>query len=317
MEHLEKSLYFCKKFFMRKTDSFKQYIWLVNTIERHKRITLEELSKLWIDYDLNDGKPLARTTFFRLKQAVEEMFGIRIECDIRNGYQYYIANDEELKSNSTQIWMLRTLTVNSILLDGLSIKDQLLLEDIPAGLEHLETIINAIKAHHILQMNYQKFSDPEPYSTFIEPYCLKLFHQRWYLLGKSEKRNDDLSIYALDRITELSETEQEFKLNSDFDAETFFKDYFGVIPNPNVKVEDIVLRAYHPMDNYLRTLPLHHSQREIATEKEFALFEYHVAPTHDFIQAILHEGHELEVVEPLSLRKIIHKELKDTLERYK
>ena len=302
---------------MRHTDTFRQYIWLVNTIERHKRITLEELSKLWIDYDLNDGKPIARTTFFRLKQAVEVMFGIRIECDIRNGYQYYIANNGDLKSNSTQIWMLRTLTVNSILLDGLSIKDQLLLEDIPAGLEHLEPIINAIKAHHILQMSYQKFNDPEPYSTFIEPYCLKLFHQRWYLLGKSEKRNDGLSIYALDRITELSETEQEFKLNSDFDAETFFKDYFGVIPDQKVQVERIVLRAFSPMDNYLRTLPLHHSQQEIATEKEFALFEYRLAPTHDFIQAILKEGHELEVIEPVSLREKIRKELTDTLERYK
>ena len=76
---------------MRKTDSFKQYIWLVNTIERHGKITLERLSRLWVDNDLNEGKPLARTTFFRLKLAIEEMFGIRIECDTRNGYQYYIA----------------------------------------------------------------------------------------------------------------------------------------------------------------------------------------------------------------------------------
>lgn len=300
---------------MRKTDSFKQYIWLVNTIDRHKRITLEELSKQWIDYDLNEGKPLARTTFHRMKEAVKEMFGICIECDIRNGYQYYIANDGDLKSYSTQNWMLRTLTVNSILLDGLSIKDQLLLEDIPAGLEYLETIINAIKAHHTLRMSYKKFTDSEPYSTLIEPYCLKLFHQRWYLLGKSEKRNGELSIYALDRITELKETEQEYILASDFEAETFFKNYFGAIPDQKIKVESIVLRSYSP--NYLRTLPLHHSQREIATEKESALFEYHVAPTRDFIQAILHEGHELEVVAPESLREMIRKELKDTLERYK
>lgn len=303
---------------MGKKDSFDQYIWLVNTIEHHGRISLERLSNLWCKRSLNDdGKPLARTTFFRLKQAVEEMFGIRIECDTRNGYQYYIANDRDLKSNSTQIWMLRTLTVNSILLDGLSIKDQLLLEDIPSGLEHLETIINAIKVHHILRMSYKKFSDSEPYSTLIEPYCLKVFHQRWYLLGKSEKRGGNLSVFALDRMTELSETEQEFILAPDFDAETFFKNYFGVIPNQKVQVERIVLRAYSPMDDYLRTLPLHHSQQEIATEKGFALFEYWLAPTHDFIQAILKEGQELEVVKPLSLRKEIHKKLTETLKRYK
>lgn len=303
---------------MGKKDSFDQYIWLVNTIEHHGRISLERLSNLWCKRSLNDdGKPLARTTFFRLKQAVEEMFGIRIECDTRNGYQYYIANDRDLKSNSTQIWMLRTLTVNSILLDGLSIKDQLLLENIPAGLEYLEIVIKAIKAHRTLRMSYRKFTDSKPYSTLIEPYCLKLFHQRWYLLGKSEKRGGNLGVFALDRMTELSETEREFIQDSDFDAETFFKNYFGVIPDQKVQVERIVLRAFTPMDDYLRTLPLHHSQQEITTEKNFALFEYRLAPTRDFIQAILKEGHELEVIEPSSLRKIIRRELTDALKRYK
>ena len=127
---------------MRNIDTFRQYIWLVNTINRHGRISLERISKLWIENDLNDKKPLSRPTFFRLKLAIEDMFGINIECNAKEGYKYYISNSELLKSNSTQNWMLRTLTVNSMLLDGLSIKDQLLLEDIPAGLEYLETIIN-------------------------------------------------------------------------------------------------------------------------------------------------------------------------------
>jgi hypothetical protein len=286
----------------------------VNTIQRAKTITFEQIRYLWATNDLNEGKPLSRTTFYRLRQAIEDMFGIRIECD--NQHLYYISNPETLRSNSTQNWMLRTLTVNSLLLEGLSIKDQLLLEDIPAGLEYLETVINAIKGHHVLRMRYKKFTDSEPYSTFIEPYCLKLFHQRWYLLGKTERKKGGLGIFALDRMTELTETDHNFKMDSRFDAETYFYDYFGVIPDQTVKAERIVLRAYSPMDNYLRTLPLHHSQKEIATEKQNALFEYHVAPTHDFIQAILKEGHELVVIEPLSLKKRIHDELINALKYY-
>ena len=300
---------------MRNTDTFKQYTWLVSTIQRTNRITFEQIGQLWITNDLNEGKPLSRTTFYRLRQAIEDMFGIRIQCDNRN--QYFISNPETLKDNSTQNWMLRTLTVNSLLLDGLSIKDQLLLEDIPAGLEHLETVINAIKDHHALRMGYKKFSDSEPYSTHIEPYCLKLFHQRWYLLGKTERRKGGLGVFALDRMTELTETDDIFKMDPAFDAETYFHDYFGVIPDQNVKAERIVLRAYSPMDNYLRTLPLHHSQKEIASENRSALFEYHVAPTHDFLQTILKEGHELEVVEPQSLRKTIHDELEKAMKRYR
>ena len=300
---------------MKNTDNFRQYTWLVNTILRIKNISFEQIRHLWVVNDLNDGKPLSRTTFYRLRQAIEDMFGIHIECD--SHHRYHISNPETLADNSTQNWMLRTLTVNSLLLDGLSIKDQLLLEDIPAGLEHLETVINAIKGHHVLQMGYKKFSDSVPYSTLIEPYCLKLFHQRWYLLGKSERKGGKLGVFALDRMTELSETKQSFKMDPRFDAETYFSDYFGVISDQTVKAERIVLRAYSPMDNYLRTLPLHHSQKEIGTKKQSALFEYRIAPTHDFIQAILKEGNELEVIAPQSLRNKIHDELMDTLKRYK
>ena len=300
---------------MRNTDTFKQYTWLVSTIQRTNRITFEQIGQLWITNDLNEGKPLSRTTFYRLRQAIEDMFGIRIECDNRN--QYFISNPETLKDNSTQNWMLRTLTVNSLLLDGLSIKDQLLLEDIPAGLEHLETIINAIKCHHTLQMGYQKFTDSEPYTTSIEPYCLKLFHQRWYLLGKSERKGGAMAIYALDRMTELTETETQYKLAADFDAETYFKNYFGVFIGKETSVQRIVLRAYKNMPNLLRTLPLHHTQKEINKTKTYSDFEYYLAPTFDFQQAILKEGNELEVIEPVSLRKTIHKELTKAIKRYK
>ena len=309
--------YFCTQIItlMKSSDTFRQFTWLVNTILRAEKIDFEHICQLWLSNDLNDGRPLSRTTFYRIRQAIDDMFGICIECD--NQHQYYIANPEALRDNSTQNWMLRTLTVNNILLDGLSIKDQLLLEDIPAGLEHLQTVINAIKDHHTLRMGYKKFSDSEPYSTLIEPYCLKLFHQRWYLLGKTERKKGNLGVFALDRMTELTETDHCFKMDPTFDAETYFHDYFGVIPDQTVKAECIVLRAYSPMDNYLRTLPLHHSQKEIATEKQSALFEYHVAPTHDFIQTILKEGHELEVIEPDSLRKTIHDELTKALKRYR
>lgn len=301
---------------MRNIDTFRQYIWLVNTVKRYGKIDFERLSELWIENDLNDKRPLSKPTFFRLKLAIENMFGIRIDCDTKDGYQYYISNSELLKNNSTQNWMLRTLTVNSLLLDGLSIKDQLLLEDIPAGLEHLETVINAIKDHHILRMGYKKFSDSMPYSTLIEPYCLKLFHQRWYLLGKTERKKGGLGIFALDRITELTETDKHFAMDPTFNAEHFFSDYFGVFIGENEKPTRIVLRAYGKMIPLIRTLPKHPSQKEITTRKMYSDFEYYLAPTFDFRQEILKEGHELEVIEPKSLRMTIHKELMSTIKRY-
>lgn len=299
---------------MRNTDTFKQYIWLVDTIRISRIISLKRIQKLWIEDDLNDGKPLSRTTFHRLKIAIEDMFGIHIDCD--NQHQYFISNPETLRDNSTQNWMLQTLTVNNVLIDSLSIKDRLVLEEVPAGMEYLPIIIKALKNNKVLCMGYKKFTDTDGYVTHIQPYCLKMFRQRWYLLGRSERKNDKLAIYALDRFTNLEETEASFEPDPSFDAESYLKDFFGVFIGGNEQPTHIVLRAYGKMIPLLRTLPKHHSQKEIATEKDYSDFEYHLTPTFDFKQEILKEGSDLEVIEPASLRDEIKASLSNSLNRY-
>ena len=126
-----------------------------------------------------------------------------------------------------------------------------------------------------------------------------------------------MAIYALDRMTGLTETNTVFTMDPDFDAESFFKRFFGVFINEDIPSKRIVLRAYPPMTNYLRTLPLHHSQQEITTTNEYSDFEYFLVLSFDFRQAILKEGSELEVLEPQSFRDEIREELKKTINRYK
>lgn len=300
---------------MRNTNTFKQYIWLVDTIRMSRKISLKRIQELWIEDDLNDRQSLSRTTFYRIRQAIEDMFGIHIGCDNQN--QYFISNPETLKDNSTQNWMLQTLTVSNILVDSLSIKDRLVLEETPGGTEYLQTIIKAIKNNHTLLVNYHKFEDPEGYTTAIEPYCLKVFRQRWYLLGNNLSNERGLQIYALDRISRLEETTKTFEMDPRFNASKFFKNYFGVFIGNSTKPARIVLRAYGKMIPLLRTLPKHPSQKEIATTETYSDFEYFLVPSClDFQQAILKEGNELEVLEPESLRNEIKAELQTALSRY-
>lgn len=298
---------------MRNTDTFRQYIWLVDTIRMSRKIELKRIQELWIEDGLNDRKPLSRTTFHRLKIAIEDMFGIRIECD--NQHQYFISNPETLKDNSTQNWMLQTLTINNVLIDSLSIKDRLVLEETPEGLEYLQTIIKAIKNNHVLFMTHRSFDKTESQTHHIKPYCLKAFLQRWYLLGKTTQ-NDELRIFALDRITDLEITKQTFQMDPNFNANSFFKNYFGVFIGKE-HPERVVLRAYGNMAKFLRTLPKHPSQKEVATTDTYADFEYFLVPSClDFRQAILKEGSELEVIEPESLRNEIKIELQTALFHY-
>lgn len=300
---------------MRTTDTFRQYIWLINTIQRLRRISYDNIKKLWIENDINDGIPLSRTTFYRLRQAIEDIFGICIECDSQ--HHYYISNLETLRDNSTQNWMLRTLTVNSILIDGLTIKERILLEEIPSGTEYLQTIISAMKCHHSLEIDYKKFDDLEGYTIPVEPYCLKVFRQRWYLLGKCPTKDNRMSIFALDRISRLNETENTFEWDGGFDAEVFFRNCFGVFIGDETPPQRIVLRAHNKMVSFLRTLPLHHSQKEIFTTIDYSDFEYYLAPTRDFRQAILKEGDELEVISPEPLKEEIVKEITSAINRYR
>ena len=88
-----------------------KYVWLVETIYKAKRITFEEINERWLDNEISEGVELALRTFHKWRIAVEEMFGLIIECERKGGYHYYIANAEELKSGRIRNWLLNTISV--------------------------------------------------------------------------------------------------------------------------------------------------------------------------------------------------------------
>lgn len=101
---------------------FKEYIWLVKTISKARRISFAEINERWINTEMSDGIPMARATFNRHKDAIEDIFGIIIDCDRQNGYKYYIDNENVLREDSVQNWMLSTLSVNNIISESLSLQ---------------------------------------------------------------------------------------------------------------------------------------------------------------------------------------------------
>jgi predicted DNA-binding transcriptional regulator YafY len=171
---------------MKPARIFQQYIWLVTLLKRHKRLTLEEISQRWVDDKVIDGRPLSRVQFYRHKDAILDMFGIIIECDVEHGYKYYIANPEVLNDDSIERWMLSTMTVNTVLSDSASLKDRILLENVPAGEEYLQALILAMKTNRRVVIVYQRFG-AESHERNVSPYALKLFHRRWYILAFTGK----------------------------------------------------------------------------------------------------------------------------------
>ena len=293
---------------MNTGQQFRHYVWIVNTLRRQRRLTLSELSELWVADEVAEGNPLPRSSFNKYRDAIHDMFGLLIECDKQ--HRYYICNPGELDGDHTKQWMLSTLTTGLTLSGSSAIKDSILLENVPAGYEFLPIIMQAIRQRRTITMGYQKFGF-EAYTKPVDPYAVRLFRQRWYLLADNYER---IATYALDRMLSATLTDRRFERPADFSPEEHFKGYFGVIVD-GTPMEHVVLRAYGKMANLLRTLPIYTTQRELASGDGYTDFSIDIRPTIDFVSELTSKIDGLDVLEPASLKEKVRGILEDALRR--
>lgn len=278
---------------------FQQYIWLVNTIHRYKKLTLEEINQHWLDTDMSEGVSIARSTFNRHRDAILDMFGVIIECDRKDGFRYYIYNSEVLEEETIQNWMLSTLSVNSILSESKGVSDRILLEQIPSNGDNLNKIIDAMKRSVLVEVEYRKYGSNGSVSTMtLEPYFVKLFNKRWYVLVKFTDPEGKFFTLALDRIVSLKVLEDKYLYDKDFDPSGWYRYCYGIVRDDDVQVEKVVIRAFGKEANYLRDLPLHHSQKEIAQGEGYSDFEMVLSPTADFWSPLMARGATIKVLQP-------------------
>ena len=300
---------------MKTYTKFKEYIWLVNTISHAQRITLKAINQRWIQTEMSGGVEMSRTTFYRNKCAIEDMFGIIIECDIKKGHEYYISNDDVFDEDSVQNWMLSTLTVGNMVEGSQSLHSRIILEHVPSGGANLQQVITAMKENRSLMISYCRYTAAASADYTIDPYCVKLFRQRWYVVGKLS--NGFLATFSFDRMQDIQILDQKFKIDEDFDAVKFFSDSFGIVVDDRVPIERIVLRTYGYERYYLRDLPLHHSQRQINATNDYTDYELRLRPTSDFKTKLLSRGEWIEVLKPESLAKEIVEWHQNAIDRYK
>lgn len=284
-----------------------RYVWFVTTIYNRGPISLEEIQRRFESH-FGRGEELSERQFHRYTDAVEELFDIEIKYS-RSQRGYVIADREGIDNMGMRKWLIQTFSVNNILHENQELKNRILLENVPSGQQHLTTIVDAMRESVACKVTYHSFHREEPSTFEVEPYCVKLFEQRWYMLGMSDK----LRIYALDRIKALEPAERKFKLPKKFDAEKFFEDYYGIIINDeDFDVEPVALKVDWWQSKYLRTLPLHHSQVEVERNEEYSIFEYRLCPSFDFQQKLLSMGGSVEVLAPVLLKDILRKKAEKT-----
>lgn len=285
---------------------FNKLIWLVDTIYRSGHITFAEINRRWRAGDrMRTDIPLR--TYHNHRQAIEEMFDINIECD-KHTNTYYIADAEGMLGDKLKMWLLNSFSLNNILQENIDMKNRIVFEEAPLGLQYMDIVIDAMRTGHVLSMKYQAYNWEYPKEVCLEPYFLKLFRHRWYLIGINRAYGAFRS-YSLDRIKSVCTGDDSFRFPRKFTPQHYFQDCFGIIRDETLQPQRTVLRATARQAPYLRNLPLHSSQKEIKVTKDYVDFELYISHTYDFIQELLSKGATIEVLEPQSLRNVMRAEI--------
>ena len=292
-----------------------KYVWLVETIYNAKYISFEEINRRWLNDDISEGLEIPKRTFHTWINEAEELFGLVIQCEHYGDFRYYIENAEEIRQGGLRNWLLNTISTSNLLMENRQLKDRILLEEVPSVKDHLSPILAAMRTDTTLMVTYQSYWRDESSTFEVEPYCVKLFKQRWYLVGRSPEYKQ-VRIYALDRIIDIEPLKKKFKMSKKFSPAAFFEDFYGIIAHEHADVETVRLKVSADQSNYLRSLPLHHSQKELVRSGDYSIFELRLCPEFDFQQEILSQTPEIEVLSPDWLREEIAGKVKALWEKY-
>lgn len=292
---------------------FNKLIWLVDTIYRSGGITFAEINRRWRAGD-STRADIPLRTFHNHRQAIEEMFDINIECD-KHTNTYYIADAEGMLGDKLKMWLLNSFSLNNLLQENIDMKNRIVFEEAPLGIQHLDVVIDAMRTGRVLYILYQAYNWEQPKEVCLEPYFLKLFRHRWYLIGIN-RGYDAFRSYSLDRIKSVTVGEESYRFPRKFTPRDYFQNCFGIIRNEKLQPQRTLLRVTVGQAPYLRNLPLHASQKEIATTEQYSDFELYISHTYDFVQELLSKGSAVEVLEPQSLRDAMKNEIDKMQKQY-
>lgn len=287
------------------------YLLIIQKIKRDKYVSLEELinyleEKLHL-YGYVDKVGTSERTIRYNFEDILELFGVAIEYSKANN-GYYISNgfsqSFDYERLMEQFNLIEILTIDNKLREFIFTEKKK-----GKGTEYLSLLIDAIQYSKRIEFRYRKFDNTVTKERrIVEPYGLKEFRGRWYLLavevGKDVRLEEigQIKTWGLDRIENFHITNYIFSKNRNLNIEEEFKNCFGIHSDEDKEVEEIIL-SFAPMSGkYNEALPLHESQETlIDNENEFRI-KLKVKVTYDFIMELLSQSEGMKVISPKHLK---------------
>lgn len=292
-----------------------RYILIIHRLSEHKKyVPADELiSFLNLQMELRGYEVgISQRTLQRDMKEICQMF----EIEIKNcrGYGYYIADKTEETDIRYQELLLNFDLLTSMNQGSQSIGFIIPEHHRPKGSDNIPVFISAIKEHRVVEFDYTLVRKGDKViSKKVKPHFLKESLGLWYLLALDE--HDALRSYGIDRMQNIHITDTTFKQDESIDPDSLFKHSYGIWDDPSIPIEEIEL-SYSPLDGkFIKTTPLHSSQKILADNDSEFRISLRLRITNDFVMALLSRSASLTVIKPLSLRARIRDIYKDAIER--
>lgn len=290
---------------MSKRGYISRYLLILKKLKVKPYSTYEELQAYienQFDYlqmqDDNLQIGFSKRTLQRDIKEIRNVFGIDIEYS-KTQKGYFISQNENENMNFQRMMeafdMFNSLNLAQDLTPFIHLEKRR-----PQGTENLYGLLHAIKNRLQIKFTYQKFWEEELSQRLVEPYALKEFKNRWYIMAKDSKDNN-IKSFALDRLTNLEITNQTYQYPDNYSIEQSYRYCFGIISPNDEEPQDIILSFDQFQGKYIKTLPLHDTQQVLVDNDEEMKIKLKLCLTHDLVMELLSFGDNMKVIEPKSL----------------
>lgn len=298
---------------MSKLIYFKRYLYVIDRLRSRpcsfSALQDHVMSKLEQD-DIDTTFEYAIRTFERDKKDITALFGIVIQYNRKD--KTYAIDEEEIEDQSVTR-MIDAFSIHHALQEGNKLSPSVFIEKRKSlGTEHIYGIIHAIQNLYLLQFTHQKHWEDFSTQREVKPIAIKESQQRWYLVAL-DKKNETVKTFGLDRISNLKITDTKFKPVA-YNVETEFQHAFGVETYEAAK--KVILEFSKQQGNYIKTFPLHKSQRIVKETEDAVSIEIFIHTTNDIKMELLKYGSNVKVIAPISLQNDIKNRISEMSNLY-
>lgn len=295
---------------MAKREYIQRHLLIIKRLKSTPATFEELLNYLLIQQDVTgDNFDISQRTFQRDIKEINTIYGIEIKHNKKEGW-YEITDEIEEKPFERIIEAFETLSALNF---SNQVSTKFILEKrANRGTEHMHGLLFAIENNFQIIIKHQSYWKEEPEIRKLQPIAIKESKNRWYLICFDTVKKDFRN-FGLDRIQNLEITNIKFK-PINHNTTTYYQHAFGI--ETYEPVTKIVLKFNSFQAQYIKSLPLHHSQNVIFEDDISCKFEYYIHPTNDFIMEIMKYGENVIVEEPIALRENVRNRIITMLRLY-